>query len=86
MRTTTCLVLGMCVFAPRSVFGQDPVAVDPAHHKVELDNADVRVLRITFAPGEKAPVHDHPNGVGVFLSGGVNRLTTPGQKPTENPQ
>ncbi len=86
MRTTGWLVLGMCVFAPRSGFAQDPVAIDPAHHKVELDNADVRVLRITFAPGEKAPLHDHPNGVGVFLSSGVNRLTTPGQKPTENPQ
>ncbi len=86
MRTTTCLVIGMCLCAPRSGFAQDPVKIDPAHHKVELENADVRVLRITFAPGDKAPEHEHPNGVAVFLSGGVNRLTSPGQKPTENPQ
>ena len=85
MRTTGWLVLGMCVFAPRPGFAQDPVAVNPAHHKVELDNADVRVLRITFEFGEKAPLHDHPNGVGVFLSSGVNRLTTPGQKADRDP-
>lgn len=86
MRTSTCLLLALSVFAPRLGFAQDPVVVDPAHHKVEIDNADVRVLRITFAPGEKAPEHAHPNGVAVFLSGGTNRLTTPGQKPTETPQ
>jgi quercetin dioxygenase-like cupin family protein len=52
---------------------------------VELENEDVRVLRITFGPGEKAPAHDHPNSVAVFLNDGVNRLTTDG-KSTENPQ
>jgi quercetin dioxygenase-like cupin family protein len=76
--------LSLCL--PAALFAQDPVKVDPAHHKVEIDNADVRVLRITFAPGEKAPLHEHPNGVAVFLEGGTNRLTAPGQKPTENPQ
>ena len=83
MRMSTCLLFALSVFAPRLGFAQDPVVVDPSHHKVEIDNADVRVLRITFAPGEKAPEHAHPNGVAVFMSGGTNRLTTPGQKPTE---
>lgn len=86
MRILAALAIGIWVCAPVSVFAQDPVKVDPTHHKVELENADVRVLRITFAPGDKAPEHDHPNSVAVFLSGGVNRLTSPGQKPTENPQ
>jgi quercetin dioxygenase-like cupin family protein len=67
------------------VSAQDPVKVDPAHHKVEFENDDVRVLRITFAPGDKAPAHDHPNSVAVILTDGVNRLTTDG-KPTETPQ
>src|SRR5690349_7282800 len=71
---------------PWPLFAQDPVKVDPAHHKVEIDNADVRVLRIVFAPGETAPLHEHPNSVAVFLAGGTTRLTPPGQKPTENPQ
>ena len=86
MRILVSLAIAIGLGSPATVFGQDPVKVDPAHHKVEFENADVRVLRITFAPGEKAPDHDHPNGVAVFVAGGVNRLTSPGQKPTENPQ
>ena len=86
MRILVSLAMAIGLVSPATVFGQDPVKVDPAHHKIEFENADVRVLRITFAPGDKAPDHDHPNSVAVFLSGGVNRLTTPGQKPTENPQ
>jgi quercetin dioxygenase-like cupin family protein len=86
MRRCVSSAFGIVMFVPAILFAQDPVKVDPSHHKVELENADVRVLRITFAPGETAPLHDHPNGVAVFLSGGTNRLTTPGQKPTENPQ
>lgn len=41
---------------------QDPVKVGPAHHKVELENAQVRVLRVTLEPGAKTPVHEHPAG------------------------
>ena len=78
--------IGLCVVFPAATLAQDPVKVDPAHHRVELENEDVRVLRITFAPGEKAPLHDHPNSVAVILGDAVNRLTAPGQKPTENPQ
>jgi quercetin dioxygenase-like cupin family protein len=69
-----------------AAFGQDPVTIDPTHHKVKFENADVRVLRITFGPGETAPVHDHPNAVTVILTDGTNRLTPPGQKSTETPQ
>lgn len=86
MTTVRCLVIALSVFVSQSAFAQDPVKIDPAHHKVEIDNADVRVLRITFAPGEKAPEHEHPNSVAIFLTDGVNRLSTAGQKPTENPQ
>jgi quercetin dioxygenase-like cupin family protein len=86
MRLVLSLALSVGVLGSGTALAQDPVKVDPAHHKVELENADVRVLRITFAPGEKAPDHDHPNSVAVILTDGVNRLTTPGQKPTENPQ
>ena len=33
---------------------QDPVKVDPKHYKVELENAQVRVLRIHYGPHEKS--------------------------------
>jgi quercetin dioxygenase-like cupin family protein len=86
MRILIPLAYGVWALSPAAAFAQDPVKIDPAHHKVELENAEVRVLRITFGPGETAPMHDHPNSVAVFLSEGTNRLTSPGQKPTETPQ
>jgi quercetin dioxygenase-like cupin family protein len=58
---------------------QDAVKVDPAHHKVEFENDQVRVLRVTLGPGEKTPTHAHPAGVGVFLTDSKNRLTVEGK-------
>jgi len=46
----------------------DPVKVDPKHYKVEFENASVRVLRISYAPGEKSVMHYHPNAVAVYLT------------------
>ena len=85
MRIFLCFTFGIWTVGVAPAFAQDPVKIDPAHHKVELENEDVRVLRITFSPGEKAPAHDHPNSVAVFLTDGLNRLTTDG-KATETPQ
>jgi hypothetical protein len=41
-------------------FAQDPVAVDPAHHKIEFENDQVRVLRINFGPSDTSVMHSHP--------------------------
>ena len=49
-------------------FAQDPVKVDPAHHKVEFENDQVRVLRIRFGPGEKSVMHEHPCLIAIGLS------------------
>lgn len=65
---------------------QDPVKVDPAHHKVELENPQVRVLRVTLAPGGKTPVHEHPAGVVTFLTEAKLRVTPVGGKPNETPR
>jgi quercetin dioxygenase-like cupin family protein len=46
----------------------DPVAVDPKHYKVELENDQVRVLRITYGPHEKSVKHGHPASVLVCLT------------------
>ena len=86
MRRVVPVAFSMSLAHPGALFAQDTVKIDPPPNKVEIDNADVRVLRITFAPGDKAPLHEHPNSVAIFLSDGLNRLTPPGQKPIENPQ
>jgi beta-alanine degradation protein BauB len=65
-RRVVLFVVALSFAAPAAA--QDPVTVDPSHHKVEFENEYVRVLRISFGPGEKAPAHQHPGGVAVFLS------------------
>ena len=63
----------------------DPVKVDARHYKVEFENESVRVLRITYAPGEKSVMHYHPNAVAVYLTDGKTRMTTPDGKSQEMP-
>lgn len=38
---------------------RDPAKVDPKHYAVELDNEHFRVLRATFAAGDRSPMHQH---------------------------
>ena len=47
----------------------DPAKVDPQHYKVELENEQVRVLRIHYGPHEKGETHEHIlNRVVVYLN------------------
>ena len=56
---------------------QDAVKVDPKHYKVEFENDQVRVLRITYGPKEKSVMHEHPPNVAIFLTDGQARFTLP---------
>ncbi len=58
----------------------DPVAIAPAHYAVLVDNADVRILKITYAPGDKTAMHRHPDGIVIGLNGGKTRFTMPDGK------
>ncbi len=62
---------------------RDAVAVDPKHYKVELENDKVRVVRITYDGREKSVMHQHPPGVGIFLTDGKSRFTYPDGKSEE---
>jgi quercetin dioxygenase-like cupin family protein len=66
-----------------SASAQDAVAVDPKHYQVELENDQVRVLRIRYGPGEKSVMHQHPAGVAVFLTDGQVKFTTADGKSQE---
>jgi quercetin dioxygenase-like cupin family protein len=63
----------------------DPVKVDPKHYKVEFENESVRVLRISYGPGEKSVMHFHPKSVAVYLTDGTSRMTTPDGKSQDIP-
>jgi quercetin dioxygenase-like cupin family protein len=55
----------------------DPASMDPGHYTVEYEDDRVRVLRIAYGPGEKSPMHEHPDSVLVGLTAGRARFTFP---------
>lgn len=58
-----------------TIIAQDAAKVT-TNHKVLLDNEKVRVLDYQSKPGEKTPMHSHPDYLVYVLEGGTN-LTTP---------
>ncbi len=75
------IAFGVAVRAQQAGGGKaDPVKVDPKHYKVEFENERVRVLRISYGPGEKSVMHYHPDSVAAFLTDGMSRMTTPDGK------
>lgn len=71
---TTILLVALILTVQTEVFGQDPTVVDGKHYTVEFENDQVRVLRISYAPGEESVMHEHPNGVAVFLTDGDTEM------------
>jgi quercetin dioxygenase-like cupin family protein len=69
--------LAALLFFATPVLAQDPTVVDADKYVVDFENDYVRVLRITYAPGEKSVMHEHPAGVSVMLAGGTIRMHLP---------
>lgn len=59
-----------------SAVALDPLKIDPKHYKLEFENAQVRVLRVTIDGHQVAPKHEHAlNRVTVFLTDQNFRVT-----------
>jgi beta-alanine degradation protein BauB len=82
MRRVLFLAAIVCL-AVLTANAQDPVQVDPKHHKVEFENAQVRVLRITVGPHEKTAAHEHPDWVATALTDVHVKNTFPDGKTEE---
>jgi len=80
MQFFTAVIIAMSLFMTSGAFAQDPVKVDSTHYKVEFENDQVRVLRITYGPGEKSVMHEHPGSVAVFLTDVQGQFTFPDGK------
>jgi quercetin dioxygenase-like cupin family protein len=78
------LTLAIVPLGSGSALAQDAAAVDSRHYRVELENESVRVLKVSIAPGEKSPMHQHPAYVAVFLTDGKLRFSLPGGKTAEH--
>ena len=57
-----------------AALAQDAVKVDPKHYSVLVDNAQVRVLRISYGPHQTSARHSHPNSVIVYLTDAHNKF------------
>jgi hypothetical protein len=55
----------------------DAVAADPAHYSVSFENELVRVVRVTYGPGEKSVMHRHWASCAVFLTDQTFDFTLP---------
>ena len=74
------LIFGILFTLSTNVYGQDPLKVaSNVYKKVLLDNDQVRVLQVEFAPGEVAPWHQHPNHVIYALTDGKLEITDKGK-------
>jgi len=67
MRIAVVFTAALLVFAAPT-FAQDAAVVDSDHYKVEFENDEVRVLRITYGPSEKSVMHEHPAAVAIAMT------------------
>ncbi len=65
---------------PLTASAQDPAKVDPGRYKVLIDNAAVRVLKVSVGTGEKSAMHSHPDAMLVPLASSKVRFTMPDGK------
>jgi beta-alanine degradation protein BauB len=68
MKALKPLFVLSCVLLASSAWAQDAVKSNPTHYKVVFENASVRVLRISYAPGAKSTMHSHPDTMVIPLS------------------
>jgi len=59
---------------------KDPVATNPGHYRVILENERVRVLEYLDSPGDKTTPHAHPDSVMFTLSSFSRRLSAKGRE------
>ncbi len=69
------LVVGVSLLFSPIARAQDPAKVAPDVYKVVFENARVRVMEVTLAPGAKVAMHSHPDHFAYGLSSGKVKFT-----------
>lgn len=74
------VLLGLLLLLSTNSYAQDPLKAAPnVYKKVLLENDQVRVIQIEFAPGETAAWHQHPDHILYVLSDGKVEITDKGK-------
>ncbi len=71
---TTALALLGCVWLTTPARAQDPCMLKPDTCSVKLENERVRVYEWILKPGDKEPMHTHPEMAVYYLTDGKVRL------------
>ncbi len=66
-----------CAEAPAPAEYPDAVTADPDHYSVEFENDAVRLLRVSYGPGEESVMHAHPVHCAVSLGDGTWMMALP---------
>src|SRR5437016_479631 len=74
------LFVSLSLVSLTAALAQDPVQVDPKHYKALFENDRVRVLDIHLKPGEKTPMHSHPDYVVYSFTASSAEFTSPDGK------
>ncbi len=81
---TAAVAVSLCFLA--SAVAEDATVVAPDKYKVEFENDKVRVIRITYGPGQESAMHEHADGVVVNLTDLNVQFTLPdGTMPPAEP-
>lgn len=69
---TPIAALALSTLSCCAAIPQDATVAAPNNYKVEFENELVRIVRVTYAPHEKSPMHEHQGNpaVIVVLKGG----------------
>ena len=67
------VAFGMGVAA--NAAAQDPITSNPKVYHLVFENATVRVLHVSVAPGAKTIIHEHPDNAVVVLKAGKIKFT-----------
>jgi beta-alanine degradation protein BauB len=85
MKTWKVLSIASLVLSASGVaFAQDAVKVAPANYQVVFENASVRVLKISYTPGAKSAMHQHPDAIVIPLAAAKVRFTLPDGKTQDS--
>ena len=71
------LTLGAIFLMSRVSVAADPLEVAPDMYKLKFENDRVRVMEVTFQPGEKIAEHSHPDHFVVVEEGGKLQISHP---------
>ncbi len=71
------LTLGAIFLMSRVSVAADPLEVAPDMYKLKFENDRVRVMEVTFQPGEKIAEHSHPDHFAYVVEGGKIQISHP---------